>query len=234
MPKSKFWEESLRFLGFGKNNVATTNRLRVLCEDKFDNIQELRAMLLAFAGDNIRCDVFFNKDGAPLSFGDVCQQAQYQVTRLRYESRENRGFLRWFFVTLTKWKNLLNLSLAIPSAVALPVSVATPQILAAGSFLVAFAWIDDYFSGKLRNAINKKIKTDIKEWYATVGLTNQLVKDSIHKDIRNACGGGNDSIRDVRLYIMRHHPTLTARVLIHPDGSLLSESEICKALAFYA
>lgn len=238
MPRSKFWEESLRKFGFGKNNVATTNRLRTLCDDSFNNVQEMRAILLAFAGDDIPCSAFFDKEGKPLSFADICQQAQGQVKRLQVESKENRGFLRFFLVTLNKWSNLLMIpvftALALSSSNKVEAEAHATQALTFGAGLLAYAWMDDHFSGKLRNAVNKKMKDDIKTWSTKVLTTNKIMQESIHQDIRDGCSDGKDSsIRDVRLFIMRHHPTMNARVLIHPDGRLLYESEICKALAYY-
>ncbi len=253
MPELGFWEEGLRKLGFGKNDVATTNRLRSLCDEEFGNVQELRAILLAFAGDDMPSTAFFDKKGRPLSFSEVCQEAHEKIRQIRANSKEQRNFFRLLFVTVPKWlkaKTFAAATLAIPlmtifknyySKIFEKDNIEMPSkkemalaFVKAGAFLLAFTLVDDQLSGKLRNAVNRKMKQDIESWSATVESSDKVLKNSIHADIRNACANGQDAtIRDVRLHIMHHHPTTTARVLVHPDGRLLTEAEICKAMAVF-
>ena len=224
MSDSATEEQILRFFGIGRNNVAQTSRLRSLCLDSYNNVQELRAILLAFAGDNIPCNAFFDPEGKPYTFGDVCQQAKAQVKRIRAESKDSRGSFQRFLMKWTKVFVGAFGGLMAPSQ-----SVAAMNL---GATLLVFTWLDDRSTGKLKRAINQKIKQESKAWSSKINTVNTTHIQ--YKDIlENACLS-DSSIRNVRLYIMEHYPTMTARVLIHPDGRLLTQEEICKAVSAFA
>ena len=212
------------------------------------NVDDLRATLMAFS-EYIPASSFFNKDGTPYTYAEICEMAKAQVLQLqkaasRGKTSSAQNYLR-NQLTVDRYGRRI-VSRHVTDVVVSTMFRVKPRTLeenarkavvdhSVGTAIVgAFLACKDYLSGKkLGKSLREKVQQNIRKWEAEKDSIREFPA-KIHKKIKQACADSeSNSIKDVRVWVMKHQPRATARVLVHPSGRLLSEREICMALKVY-
>ena len=211
-----------------------------------ENLNGLRAMLMAFS-DSIPVTSFFNNQGTPYTYRDICQMTRDQIHQIHIAasdgfSSEARNYLQRNDTTESIGRSIVTHAVVDRASGKknqddLLTTASKGYVSHQMGLAFGVAWIKFKNSRKLyvfRKNIEKKIQQEIAKWDAGKNTMNQEFPVGLHKVIKQACADtDSDSIKDVRVWVMKHHPRATARVLVHPSGRLLTEREICVALKIY-
>jgi len=240
--EQSFWEKYLRAIGIVKGNVSSYD-LHKLCtnnpKDTFKSMVDLRATIMAYARDKAPAAAFFAKDGTPLSLGEMCERTKTHVEQIRQMIKNRTPGALWFLSKLIDYKIAMQF-VGSTSKMIEEIFVnrrggeaakAAGHSLYIGALLTLFLSIDDGIdNNSLRNNINATIEI---ESFRVDKLLQRVVRSAhssrIHLDIRNACQ--SNSVADLRALVLEKHPHIAARFLVHPDGRLLSSTEICIMLS---
>ena len=210
------------------------------------NVDDLRATLMAFS-ESIPVTAFFDKQGSPYTFRDICEMAKKQIVQLQVEASRGKTSSALTFLRNRMTiedigqsiviSNLTNVALK-KSSERDSVATSTRKALITHGIgtgvVAAFLALKDYRSRTRYDKITReKIQQNISKWEADKNTAPEFPA-KIHEKIKQACADSeSNSIKDIRVWVMEHHPRATARVLVHPSGRLLTEREICMALKLY-
>lgn len=245
--EERFWEAFLKRVGLWKGQIST-HHLRQLCtHDKKENFQsmcDLRATLIAFADDELPATAFFNADGTPLSFRDICEARYWDASEIRQQAQASTSLALRLFFKISALAPLVHLQ---KYTVGLRRGIRAWRAegnlwrwqeklqlgglwgwQAGGAALVAslFLWMNDMSNGGLRDHLNRVIAKRSKAADAALANGPTFISSSkVHADIRRACHNG--SITYVRAMVLAKHPGLHPKYLVHPNGRLFNGQEIC-------
>lgn len=105
--------------------------------------------------------------------------------------------------------------------------------LALTAIAVIFLASTDHIYKKDMKFLQDKIVQNTRKWEMEKDIIRDFPK-GIHEQIQKGCSDlDSTSIRDIRVWVMTHHPDAFAQVLIHPSGRLFTEREICIALRLF-
>ncbi len=221
-----------------------------ICKSQY-TLEDLRAKMMAL-NPNLVVTSFFNENGSPYSMQEICEMAQRE---LQYTDPGNKSRVRAYLEYLTTTDGLVDLGVGagvtwFATALSnLNISLKeqlTPTYLkkftknylagmGVGTAIALFvlSHMDRRDNRKIMQALNDKIGKAIRAWESEKYINREFPK-GIHQQIQQGCGATDStSIRDIRVWVMTHHPDATARVLIHPTGRLFTEREICVALKVF-
>lgn len=240
--EQNFWEKYLRAIGIVKGNVSSYD-LHKLCtnnpKDTFKSMVDLRATIMAYARHKAPAAAFFAKDGTPLSLGEMCERTKTHVEKIRQLVKNRTPGALSFLSKLINYAMLMDI-VGSTSKMIQEIFVnrrggeaarAAGHSLYTGAFLTLFLSSDELLmNNSLRNKINATIEIESFRVDKLLQRVERSAHSSqIHLDIRNACQ--SNSVADLRALVLEKHPDIAARFLVHPDGRLLSSTEICIMLS---
>lgn len=245
----RIWEKVQKMLGLWKGQVST-HQLRTLCDqdprDHFQSMADLRAILMAFTKNKIPARAFFGENGEPLAFRDICNASDEKLREIRIQSKGQMNEIFVFFSALFKYWFLfgiaddlvyttgrINKMYKAPSHNNFRSVLSSTFTAASEAFLLALIMEADVISnGKLRKRLNEFIDIHAREVDSHLRHRDAATADfpkKLDADIRAACQG--TSIVDFRKTLLEKHPNIPAHFLVHPNGRLFNDREICIMLA---
>jgi hypothetical protein len=222
-----------------------------ICKSQY-SLEGLRANMMALS-PQMAVSSFFDEGGSPYTMQEICERAQRGLKHARPEDTSRvrryveylktpdfaldvgRRFGIWLGIDLVHnqaRKHLEPKSLKDQIRDSLMTQVVIEVSLAA-AIMLSIAGLDYKDKRKVMQAFKDKIGQNIRAWEMEKDTIRDFPK-GIHRQIQQGCGDlDSTSIRDIRAWVMTHHPNAFAQVLIHPSGRLFTEREICIALKIY-
>lgn len=199
----------------------------------------------------IAVDSFFNEQGCPYTMQEICAAALKELQNARWGD-ENiyksnvRKYLEhlWTmpfserFMRALKVYSISNLVNIVKDDYDGPYSMNTMKTYVKGEIaytaiaILGMATLDHTYK-RDKKYLTDQIARNIGAWEMKKNATLEF-PERLHQQIQQGCSDlDSNSIRDIRVWVVTHHPTATARVLIHPSGRLFTEREICIALKIF-
>ena len=232
-----------------------------ICKSQY-SLDGLRANMMALSPE-MAVSSFFDEGGSPYTMQEICERAQRALNDARPEdtslvsqyikylksrkfasdafSRFNmvlgydiiKGWIRNGSIWGEKLDNGQYLYDETPYFSDALKFMAVFEGVTALAIILLDARIDYNVKRKVMQALQDKIGQNIRAWEMEKDTIRDFPK-GIHTQIQQGCGNlDSTSIRDIRVWVMTHHPNAFAQVLIHPSGRLFTEREICIALKIY-
>ena len=228
--------------------------LLTICKSQY-SLEEFRANMMALNG-YLGVGSFFNQQGCPYTMQEICEGAQRELqnARLGDENRYKSNLRKHLESLLTmsvvnrlmraiqiwsvsEWVTLVKDGYDdyIPSSV-FEVKGFKRYVtgeLAFTAIAVLFLASTDHINKRDMKFLQDKIGQNTRKWEMEKDIIRDFPK-GIHAQIQQGCSDlDSTSIRDIRVWVMTHHPDAFAQVLIHPSGRLFTEREICIAIRIF-